>query len=117
MLVVGGLTGLLKRYVGFVCGRWALIGGQFLLCCRASELRAVLLQRRLLFEGDFAGLGGHAGACACPSKGTDFSCLNCWLWFVLVRSVLLLVAGGKTVVFSAAESVSCSTKLANVVAA
>ena len=35
VLVVGGLTGLLKRYVGFVCGRWALIGGQFLFFCRA----------------------------------------------------------------------------------
>ena len=117
VLVVGGLTGLLKRYVGFVCGRWALIGGQFLLCCRASELRAVLLQRRLLFEGDFAGLGGHAGACACPSKGTDFSCLNCWLWFVLVRSVLLLVAGATNGRFQCRWRASCSTEPANVAAA
>eukprot|EP01052_Picozoa_sp_SAG31_P053853 SAG31_NODE_14014_length_831_cov_100.562842_1_plen_150_part_00 len=100
VLVVGGLTGLLKRYVGFVCGRWALIGGQFLLFCRASELRAVLLQRRLLFEGDSSGRGAHAGVCACPSKGIDPSCLICCLCFALARSVLLLVAGAKTVVFS-----------------
>ena len=48
-----------------------------------AELRALLLQRRWLFEGNFAGLGGHAGACACPSKGTDPSCLICCLCFAL----------------------------------
>ena len=82
-----------------------------------AELRALLLQRRRLFEGDFAGLGGHAGACACPSKGTDFSCLNCWLWFVLVRSVLLLVAGAANGRFQCRWRASCSTEPANVAAA
>ena len=82
-----------------------------------AELRALLLQRRRLFEGDFAGLGGHAGAYACPSKGTDFSCLNCCLWFVLVRSVLLLVAGATNGRFQCCWRASCSTEPANVAAA
>ena len=42
-----------------------------------AELRALLLQRRWLFEGNFAGLGGHAGVCAYLSKGIEPSCLIC----------------------------------------
>ena len=65
-----------------------------------AEMRTVLLQTRPLFEVDFAGRGAYAGVCGCPTKGTDPSYLICCLCFVLARSVLLLVAGAKTVVFS-----------------
>ena len=66
MLVVGGPAGVLERFVASVCPPSRV---SFCFVVVLAELRALLLQRRWLFEGNFAGLGGHAGACACPSKG------------------------------------------------
>ena len=114
MLVVGGPAGVLERCVASVCPPSRV---SFCFVVVLAELRALLLQRRWLFEGNFAGLGGHAGACACPSKGTDFSCLNCCMWFVLVRSVLLLVAGATNGRSQCRWRASCSTEPANVDAA
>ena len=71
---------VLKRCVLFV---FSATHVSFCFVVVFAELRALLLQRRWLFEGNFAGLGGHAGACACPSKGTDPSCLICCLCFAL----------------------------------
>ena len=51
--------------------------------------------------------------CACPSKGTDPSCLICCLCFVLARSVLLSVAGAKHVVFSSLDQLAAALKIAN----
>ena len=79
-----------------------------------AEFHTVMLQRRLLFEGNFAGLGSDAGACACLSKDTDSSCLNCCLYFVLVRSMLLLVAGATNGRFQCCWRANCSTELSNV---
>ena len=90
MLVLGGPAGVLERCVASVCPPHASVSACVVLL---AEMRALLLQRRWLFEVDFAGLDGHAGACACLSKATDPSCLICCLCFALVRSVLLLVAG------------------------
>ena len=80
MLVLGGPAALLKRCVASVCRSHASVSACVVLL---AEMRTVLLQRRLLFEGDSGGRGGHAGVCACPSKGTDPSCLICCLCFAL----------------------------------
>ena len=41
------------------------------------------LDAEIAFEGDSGGRGDHAGVCACPSNGTDPSCLIYCLCFVL----------------------------------
>ena len=80
VLAVGGPAGVLERCVASVCPPSRV---SFCFVVVLAELRALLLQRRWLFEGNFAGLGGHAGACACPRKGIDPSCLICCLCFAL----------------------------------
>ena len=90
MAALDGPAGLQKRCVVFILSATRV---SFCFVVVLAELRTELLQRRLLFEGNFAGLRSDAGACTCPSKDTDLSCLNCCLCFALVRSVLLLVAG------------------------
>ena len=107
MLVVGGPAGVLERCVASVCPPSRV---SFCFVVVLAELRALLLQRRWLFEGNFAGLGGHAGACACPSKGIDPSCLICCLCFALARSVLLLVAGAKHVVLCSLDQLAAAKK-------
>ena len=110
MLVVGGLAELLLGSRLRMHWSGASLSLSLSIIIVLAELRALLLQRRWLFEGNFAGLGGHAGACACPSKGIDPSCLICCLCFALARSVLLLVAGAKHVVFCSLDQLAAAKK-------
>ena len=108
MLVVGGLAELSLGSRLRMHWSGASLSLSLSIIIVLAELRALLLQRRWLFEGNFAGLGGHAGACACPSKGTDPSCLICCLCFALARSVLLLVAGAKHVVLCSLDQLAAA---------
>ena len=83
MLVVGGLAELSLGSRLRMHWSGASLSLSLSIIIVLAELRALLLQRRWLFEGNFAGLGSDAGACACPSKGIDPSCLICCLCFAL----------------------------------
>ena len=83
MLVVGGLAELSLGSRLRMHWSGASLSLSLSIIIVLAELRALLLQRRWLFEGNFAGLGGHAGACGCLSKGIDPSCLICCLCFAL----------------------------------